>query len=742
MASFVCKLTSLPQISPNALASVFDSKAAYPTFFRGIASIVSAARSLARVVRQFGYARLAVIATTATVDQTTVQAFQAEATVLGLQIVTSQIITTGTCDAMAYQMAQLKASKMRVFGLFGLVGDARCIATAASKAGIWGEGFLWFGVASSLTDPTVWQNATGGTIPSFYRLFQNFIGTIATVDPNPPAYAAFAAAYTARPYAADFFSASGRAPNVMSALAYDAVFAMARAWHTAIEVQGKNVVAAPSSALAALRAVNFTGLSGNYYFDSNQNRRIDFDIVQPQNGIVVKIGICNSASGAFSVQLNGAVQWAGGAGAAQPPERDPFVPQSAGVGALNSAIVLAVGGGLVCAAMAAVTMHHRAAAAVKASSPLMMLLVLLGCFLAFASLPVGAVDAVTSSSQAADSACRAYPFIVSAAFILIFAPLLAKTSRIATIFGEKTLKVVVLTDTHLFALIGSLLAADLLINFVWLGVDPLAAVQIPVDDTYARLTCESPQRQAAFVVTLLVFKGALLVATLVMCWRVRKVPSDFNESRTIFAAVYQLTFVIAFVLPVAAYVSDPLVSQIARQAGLAVAVFACIGILFWPSLSAIYFPSSAASGGGFGGGSSNSRPSNASRNRVESVQLINCPSCGDNIADFVGRVKGFNSSRSASGVAGGGGGASRSNSTPAAAAAPVSSVELVVGAGESKAAAASSDADQSPAVDAFDASSHDGRTDSSEIESVEVEVEVEVDGRVQLRDENEASSSS
>jgi DNA-binding GntR family transcriptional regulator len=40
-------------------------------------------------------------------------------------------------------------------------------------------------------------------------------------------------------------------------------------------------------------------------------------------------------------------------------------------------------------------------------------------------------------------------------------------------------------------------------------------------DTYARLTCESPQRQAAFVVTLLVFKGALLVATLVMCWRVR-----------------------------------------------------------------------------------------------------------------------------------------------------------------------------------------------------------------------------
>lgn len=57
-ANYVCKLTSLPQISPNALATVFDSKIVHPTFFRGVASIVSSARSLARLMRRLGYASI------------------------------------------------------------------------------------------------------------------------------------------------------------------------------------------------------------------------------------------------------------------------------------------------------------------------------------------------------------------------------------------------------------------------------------------------------------------------------------------------------------------------------------------------------------------------------------------------------------------------------------------------------------------------------------------------------------
>ena len=82
---------------------------------------------------------------------------------------------TFSCVTLSFyrpQMDQLKASKMRVFGLFAVVGDARCIAAAASKAGLLGEGYLWFGTSPSLTDPSGWQDAAGNVVPAYYKLFQ------------------------------------------------------------------------------------------------------------------------------------------------------------------------------------------------------------------------------------------------------------------------------------------------------------------------------------------------------------------------------------------------------------------------------------------------------------------------------------------------------------------------------------------------------------------------------------------
>ena len=144
VASYVCKLSNVPQLSPNALATIFDNKVKFPTFFRGISALALSARSPVLLMRQFGYTSLALIATTGTFDQACVQEFSAEASKNGLQIVTSQIVTTGVspCDPMTFQMAQLKSSKRRVFGLFALNADARCIALAAKTAGLWGAGYV------------------------------------------------------------------------------------------------------------------------------------------------------------------------------------------------------------------------------------------------------------------------------------------------------------------------------------------------------------------------------------------------------------------------------------------------------------------------------------------------------------------------------------------------------------------------------------------------------------------------
>jgi ABC-type branched-subunit amino acid transport system substrate-binding protein len=629
-ASLVCRLNSIPQLSPNALATVFDTTSQYPTFFRGIASIVSPARALAHVVQALGYQRLAVIATTAVVDQSTIQAFQTEANLLKLQIVTSQVITAGTCDSMSFQMQQLKASKMRVFGLFGLAGDAKCIMVAANNAGLVGPGYLWFGAASSLTDPTVWQNGTGAIIPQYYNLFQNFIGTLITVERNTTAESNFAAAYTARPYNPQFFTASGRAPNAMSALSRDAVYAIALAWHNATAIQNLNVVSQPSLALPALLATNFNGLTGSYSFNPNtHSRAVNFDIVQPQNGALIKIGICYSAS-TFQVELNGAIVFPGGQ---KPPERDPYVVVTAGFGVFISSVAIASVGVLLCIAMAVLVQRNIELPFVKASSPGLMMFVLIGHVLVFALLPVGALTDTLNDvdSIALKISCQAYQIMISAAFILVFVPLLAKTARIAAIFGGDTLKVQVISNATLYALIAGSLLIDLGINISWILIDSPSPLLAPLDDTNARMTCHSNTN--IFLIASVAYKGVILVGTLIACWKVRNVPSEFNESRAIFGAVYQSTFLLAFVIPLSAFVNSPVVVQVASQVGLAIASIVNICVLFWPSIYVLVF------GGSIGnafqpGGSKNSKAVESAfseHSRASAYLTSNCPHCGKSL---------------------------------------------------------------------------------------------------------------
>ena len=86
----------------------------------------------------------ALIGSNSLFDVSGVSAFSAQAKVLGITVASKQQIVSGVCDSLDAQMAALKASRARIFGLFAVVGDARCIALAASNAGLMGPGYFWF----------------------------------------------------------------------------------------------------------------------------------------------------------------------------------------------------------------------------------------------------------------------------------------------------------------------------------------------------------------------------------------------------------------------------------------------------------------------------------------------------------------------------------------------------------------------------------------------------------------------
>jgi hypothetical protein len=131
----------------------------------------------------------------------------------GVHVATAQTTLAGTCSNFDLQMAALKATKLRVFVLFTTIRDARCIAAAAQRAGLWGPGYFWMGIVSlglsvfflfqsslllvpvdsiiSLTststllaggsgmmDPAIWNDAQGNLDPKNYNLFQRLVGIL------------------------------------------------------------------------------------------------------------------------------------------------------------------------------------------------------------------------------------------------------------------------------------------------------------------------------------------------------------------------------------------------------------------------------------------------------------------------------------------------------------------------------------------------------------------------------------
>jgi hypothetical protein len=90
----------------------------------------------------------------------------------------------------------------------------------------------------------------------------------------------------------------------------------------------------------------------------------------------------------------------------------------------------------------------------------------------------------------------------------------------------------------------------LTINIVWSVLDPLHEQDSVMDRYYSRSACGS-DHATAFVAASLAWKAALLVYTCYQCVLVRNAPTQFNEGKQIFLAVYQVVFVGAILMGLA-----------------------------------------------------------------------------------------------------------------------------------------------------------------------------------------------
>eukprot|EP01104_Vermistella_antarctica_P000201 TRINITY_DN1022_c0_g9_i1.p1 TRINITY_DN1022_c0_g9~~TRINITY_DN1022_c0_g9_i1.p1 ORF type:complete len:2006 (-),score=529.76 TRINITY_DN1022_c0_g9_i1:47-5422(-) len=169
------------------------------------------------------------------------------------------------------------------------------------------------------------------------------------------------------------------------------------------------------------------------------------------------------------------------------------------------------------------------------------------------------------------------------AFILVFAPLTAKTWRINKLFNNKKFKVQKISNMDVFKFIGALMVVPIILCAVWSGIGNPEVDYIDVaneDETHFR-QC-SYDYFWIFMCLFYGYIGIILIANCYMAFRVRNVNALFNESKEIICAVYSVTILAAICIPLIHVFHDlPEAAQAITVCGAWAAIAFFLISMFW-----------------------------------------------------------------------------------------------------------------------------------------------------------------
>lgn len=221
-----------------------------------------------------------------------------------------------------------------------------------------------------------------------------------------------------------------------------------------------------------------------------------------------------------------------------------------------SGIVIASLGGLCTLLTLCVFVRYRKDPRLRASSPLIMAISLVGIICMY----VAVVLLVLTPSTAT---CSVLGWMSQLGYTLTFAPLLAKAYRIYRIFGRKRLRVLCITDRQLLLFI----AVTVSVDAVLLTASSALGGSGPMLPASFTLTLSSDLRQHVYSLcqpaahTTIVFtvqailKCGMLVAGVLLAFATRGVSDEFNESKSMSLAVYNLVLVLVLIVPITVVVN-------------------------------------------------------------------------------------------------------------------------------------------------------------------------------------------
>lgn len=199
---------------------------------------------------------------------------------------------------------------------------------------------------------------------------------------------------------------------------------------------------------------------------------------------------------------------------------------------------------------------------------------------------IGYIYMFTLMADQNKSTCIAQIWMIGYAFILMFGSLFTKTWRIWRITVEaEQRKRVKITDWFLLQLVGFMILAETIYLAIWTGAGAPRpeSVQDPLSNDDLKLVCHSPS--AMWSALLIAVKSVLLFGGVYLTWRVRNVPKEFNESKTIGVAVYTVAIVAVIAIPIIVTLGNlPTAVFLIKALAVWLSVTASLLILFVPKL--------------------------------------------------------------------------------------------------------------------------------------------------------------
>eukprot|EP00455_Lapot_gusevi_P021830 TRINITY_DN2281_c0_g1_i3.p1 TRINITY_DN2281_c0_g1~~TRINITY_DN2281_c0_g1_i3.p1 ORF type:complete len:695 (+),score=180.38 TRINITY_DN2281_c0_g1_i3:148-2232(+) len=181
---------------------------------------------------------------------------------------------------------------------------------------------------------------------------------------------------------------------------------------------------------------------------------------------------------------------------------------------------------------------------IRATTPKFGLLTCMGALMGVASV-------LLVVQPPTDATCAAALWLTSTAYIILFASVFVRVYRIDRIFNNNSnMEVIRIPDTELGAMILFMLLVDVGLLTYWQVTSPYAAKGVlSSSDFSAIVTCSS--EQGTFLTILLLFyHGMLMLWGMSLAYKTRHVEKNFNESRFIGLALYNLFFISIFAIPV------------------------------------------------------------------------------------------------------------------------------------------------------------------------------------------------